>query len=73
MYETYEGPRYIVGHAVTLALVGMSAMVSGFMWWYLDRKNRNRRAGREDEKVAGMSDEQIDELGDESPRFIYVI
>jgi hypothetical protein len=29
--------------------------------------------GAEDNKFAGLSDEEIDELGDRSPRYIYTI
>lgn len=73
LYPTAEGPRFVKGHAVSLALVGMSSVLFAFMSWYLSQKNRRRERGEEDEKVANMSESEIDELGDASPRYIFTI
>lgn len=71
LYPTDDSPRFVTGHAVTLALLVLSAVVSGVLWYSFVRINKLRRAGREDEKVQGMTEEEIDELGDESPRYFY--
>lgn len=39
----------------------------------LSRENSHRREGKEDARIANMSDEEIEELGDASPRFVYTI
>ncbi|KAL4995567.1 histidine phosphatase superfamily [Aspergillus recurvatus] len=69
LYKTEEGPRYVRGNAVTLALVGFAGIVYGIMWAYYLWKNKRRDQGLEDEKVAGKTDEEIEEMGDMSPRF----
>ena len=56
---------------MTLALVAMSAIVYGVMSVYFENANKRRMRGDEDAKVAGLSDEEVDELGDRSPRFMY--
>ncbi|KAF9884464.1 hypothetical protein FE257_001725 [Aspergillus nanangensis] len=71
LYKTNEAPRFVRGNAVTLALVGFAGIVYGLMWVYYRQKNQRRAQGHEDEKVAGMTDEEIEEMGDKSPRFIY--
>jgi len=73
LYPTNEGPRYIPGHAVTLALVGFAVILLGAISAYFSAINRKRMRGEEDEKVSGMSDEEIDELGDRSPRYLYTV
>ncbi|CAO1598861.1 hypothetical protein XANCAGTX0491_002616 [Xanthoria calcicola] len=73
LYPSSEGPRFIRGHSVTLAMVGMANVIFAFMSWYLSRQNERRRRGDEDAKVANMSEDEIVELGDESPRFVYTI
>ncbi|PYH45334.1 putative MFS transporter [Aspergillus saccharolyticus JOP 1030-1] len=73
LYKTEEAPRYVRGNAVTLALVGFAGVVYGLMWWYYHYKNKRRQQGLEDDRVAGMTDEAIEELGDRSPRFVYSI
>jgi len=62
-----------MGHSVTIAMVGYAACLFAFMSFYFSRVNKGRRAGKEDHKVEGMSEEQINELGDRSPRFMYTV
>ncbi|KAL4782701.1 histidine phosphatase superfamily [Aspergillus varians] len=69
LYKTEEGPRYVRGNAVTLAMVGFAGIVYGIMWVYYGWKNKQRDQGLEDHKIAGMTDEEIEEMGDMSPRF----
>lgn len=73
LYKTNEAPRYVRGHAVTLSLVAFAILVYSSMSLVLSRENSRRREGKEDTKIANMSDEEIEELGDASPRFVYTI
>ncbi|MCJ1258782.1 hypothetical protein MMC24_006615 [Lignoscripta atroalba] len=73
LYETRDAPRYVKGHAVTLALVGFAAGVYGFMWWYFAAENKRREEGKEDATIEGMAEEEIAELGDRNPRFRFTI
>ncbi|KAF2144653.1 uncharacterized protein K452DRAFT_325167 [Aplosporella prunicola CBS 121167] len=73
LYPKAEGPRYTRGLAVTLAMVGMACVCYAFMWWWYAKANERRAAGKEDYKVEGMAQEDIDELGDRNPRFVYTI
>ncbi|PWY83454.1 phosphoglycerate mutase-like protein [Aspergillus heteromorphus CBS 117.55] len=69
LYKTDEAPRYVRGNAVTLSLVGFAGSIYGLMWWYYHMKNKRREQGLEDDKVAGLTEEEIEEMGDRSPRF----
>lgn len=73
LYPTAEGPKYLKGHAVTLGMVSMATLIYGFMWWILARRNAYRREGKGHEEFVNMSEEEIAELGDASPRFIYTV
>ncbi|KAL8654294.1 MAG: hypothetical protein Q9226_003494 [Calogaya cf. arnoldii] len=73
LYPSSEGSRFIRGHAVTLAMVGMANVIFAFMSWYLSKQNDRRRRGEEDAKVANMSEDEVAELGDKSPRFVYTV
>lgn len=59
------------GHTVTLALVAFACAAYGGLWWHFATANARRARGEEDARVAGMTAEEVDELGDESPRFVY--
>ncbi|KAL1601694.1 hypothetical protein SLS60_006609 [Paraconiothyrium brasiliense] len=73
LYPAKEGPRFIRGHAVTLSMVAFASIVYAFMWFYFSHVNARRSRGEEDHKIQGMSDDEIKELGDDSPRFVYTI
>ncbi|KAL8701304.1 MAG: hypothetical protein Q9201_004975 [Fulgogasparrea decipioides] len=73
LYPGTEGPRFVRGHAVSLALVGMSSIIFAFMSWYLSKKNDRRRRGEEDGRITGMSESEIAELGDKSPRYVFTV
>lgn len=72
IYPTREGPRFIRGHAITLAMVGMATCIYIFMLTYLKRVNKQRAEGKIKPEHEGLSEDELAELGDESPRFRYV-
>ncbi|KAM0321913.1 hypothetical protein ACHAQA_009810 [Verticillium albo-atrum] len=73
IYGSADGPRYIRGHATTLAMVSMATCIYAFMWWYLQRQNKRRDSGEVSAKHRDLSEDELAELGDESPRFRYTI
>ena len=54
-------------------MVSMATCIYVFMWTYLARVNRQRAAGKIEKKHEGLNEEELAELGDDSPRFRYVI
>lgn len=72
LYPAEDGPRYVKGHAITMGMLIFGVVSFLFMWIYYVIVNKRRADGKEDYKVQGLSDEEIDELGDRSPRFVYV-
>jgi hypothetical protein len=70
---TAEGPRYIRGNAISLSLVGMSSLVYAFLWFWLSRENKKREEGGVLPRHRGLGEDDLAELGDESPRFRYTI
>ncbi|KAJ2901406.1 putative major facilitator superfamily transporter [Zalerion maritima] len=73
IYPTADSPRYIKGHAITLALVAMTSILYAFMTWYYYWMNGRRDEGVVPRKQQEMSEEELEELGDDSCRFRYTI
>ncbi|KAK5061222.1 hypothetical protein LTR84_007764 [Exophiala bonariae] len=71
LYKTNEGPRYTRGHAVSLAMVAMATIFYSILWAYFIAENKRRNAGKRDGKIAGKTEEEIAEMGDENPRFMF--
>jgi hypothetical protein len=52
-------------------MVAMAAVVYAVMGVYFSARNKSRQGGKEDAKVAGKTEEEIAEMGDESPRYMF--
>ncbi|KAI1835349.1 hypothetical protein DTO006G1_8286 [Penicillium roqueforti] len=73
LYPNSEGPRFVRGNAVTLAMVGFAGVVYGVMWVSYRVINKRRAQGLEDDKISSLSEQAIQEMGDRNPRFLYSI
>jgi hypothetical protein len=73
LYPTNEGPRYVHGHTVTLCLVAWAVVVYGVMSFHFARLNRQRAAIGDDSTAVGLNKEEIEELGDRNPRYVYTL
>ncbi|TWU75896.1 hypothetical protein ED733_005900 [Metarhizium rileyi] len=73
IYPKPDGPRYIRGHAVCLGMVGMGTAIYGFLWFWYWRENGKREKGLTKEEYRHMGEDELMELGDDSPRFRYMI
>ncbi|KAM3421949.1 putative transporter [Cercospora zeina] len=71
LYPSSEGPRYLKGHGVTMALVALGTVLYGIMYAYFTRENKVRAAGRRDAVTQGMTEEESLALGDENPKFVF--
>ncbi|KAI1456080.1 DNA-repair protein rad2 [Annulohypoxylon moriforme] len=69
IYPSTAGPRYITGNAVSLSLVGMSTCLYVILWFWFARENRKRDEEPLKPIHEGLSEDELAELGDESPRF----
>jgi hypothetical protein len=50
-----------------------AVVVYAFMSMWFTKANSRRRQGLEDERISGMSHDEINEMGDRNPRFVYTI
>lgn len=74
IYRTKDSPRFFVGHGVVLAYLVLwlfgGSIVTRFL---LARENKKRARGERDGWVEGQSEEQLHELGDKRPDFMYTL
>ncbi|KIH88118.1 MFS transporter [Sporothrix brasiliensis 5110] len=71
VYPAAEGPRYVKGHAISLAMGAFAVVTYGLVWAYYVYENKQRTAGKRDARISGLTDDQVRELGDKSPHFIF--
>jgi len=53
-------------------MVAMASLIYAFFWWWYARENERRARGEEDQKLEGKTEEEVLEMGDDSPRFVYM-
>jgi hypothetical protein len=56
-----------------MGLLALGAAIYAGMSLYFSFVNKRRRDGLENEAVEGLTSDEIEELGDRSPRYIYTI
>ena len=54
-----------------MAMVAFAIACYAILWAYLSMLNSRRERGEEDHLMEGKSEEEVAEMGDESPRFRY--
>ncbi|PHH71425.1 hypothetical protein CDD83_5204 [Cordyceps sp. RAO-2017] len=72
IYPKEDAPRYVRGHAITLAMVAMGTAIYGLMWLWFRRENRRREREPLAEEHRRMKEDELEELGDDSPRYRYM-
>ncbi|KAL4881806.1 putative MFS transporter [Aspergillus karnatakaensis] len=72
LYPATEGPRYIKGHAISLAMGAFAVVSFGSVWAYYLWENKQRKDGKREGVVDALTEDELKELGDRSPRFIFV-
>lgn len=72
IYISKDGPRYLPGHGIVFSYMFLflfgGSVVTHFL---LERENKLRRAGKRDHWIEGKTEQEIRDLGDLRPDFIY--
>ncbi|PYH42884.1 MFS general substrate transporter [Aspergillus saccharolyticus JOP 1030-1] len=72
IYRTEDAPRFYPGHGVVLGyLVVFLLGGSVVQYLLLRRENRRRVRGERDYRLEGLGAEEVEELGDQRPGFLY--
>jgi hypothetical protein len=71
LYASKDAPKYYTAYGVSIAALCVSVAIFSFMSWYYRNVNRNRRQGKEDWKLEGKTEKEVEEMGDDSPRYVY--
>jgi MFS family permease len=74
IYRQKDKPRFFLGHGVVLAYLALflfgGSIITRFM---LVAENKKRMAGKRDHWVEGKSEQEVLEMGDQKPNFLYML
>jgi hypothetical protein len=70
IYRAEDAPRFVVGHSVALAYTLISACLTGFIWFYLNRQNNKKE---EEQPGSGIVGGAGGLKGDADPRWRFML
>ncbi|KAF1945416.1 MFS general substrate transporter [Clathrospora elynae] len=74
IYRSKDKPRFLLGHGVVLAYLTLWLLGGSIVTrTLLSRENKKRRQGARDAWVEGKSEQEIQEMGDQRPDFLYTL
>ncbi|KAF1971395.1 MFS nicotinic acid transporter-like protein Tna1 [Bimuria novae-zelandiae CBS 107.79] len=74
IYRAKDAPRFFVGHGVVLAYMALWLFGGSVMTRFLlARENKKRARGERDGWAEGKSEDQVHEMGDMRPDFMYML
>lgn len=74
IYRARDKPRYFLGHGVVLAYLALFLLGGSFVTrMMLVAENKKRMSGKRDVWVEGKNEQEIQEMGDQKPDFLYML
>ncbi|PPJ57191.1 hypothetical protein CBER1_07009 [Cercospora berteroae] len=72
LYPDKNSQRYLSGHGVVLGYLAVCLLGGNIATnFLLEAENKKRRSGKKDHLIEGKSEEEIEDMGDKVPSFIY--
>jgi len=73
LYEGRFRPRFIPGYSATIGMLLFAMCVHSALWFHMKKKNDRKLAGLEDWRMEGKTEEEINEMGEHNPRYLYTL
>lgn len=73
LYTTADAPEYMAGYGATIGLLTLGIAIYLSLHLYFRYMNKRKLAGKEDWRMEGKTEEEIAEMGEDNPRYLYTI
>jgi len=73
LYTDEYSPRYIPGYSAAIGMLLFAMVVHTTLYFHLKKKNKRKLAGDEDWRMEGKTEEEINEMGEHNPRYLYTL
>ena len=73
LFSSATMPRYIPGYAATIGMLVLAFCIHLAVHLHFKNKNKRKLAGQEDWRIEGKTEEEINEMGEHNPRYLYTI
>lgn len=73
LFSTGTGPQFVPGYSTSIGTLTLGMLLSSTLCLWYRRQNKQRRAGKQAWKMEGKTPEEVAEMGDKSPLYMYTI
>jgi hypothetical protein len=73
LYSADMAPRFTAGYGATIGLLALGIAIYVALHLYFRMKNQRKLSGKEDWRMEGKTEEEIAEMGEDNPRYVYTI
>ncbi|CAO2650158.1 Nn.00g014500.m01.CDS01 [Neocucurbitaria sp. VM-36] len=73
LYSNDYAPTYFPGYGATIGLLALGISIYVSLYLYFRWMNKRKLEGKEDWRIEGKSEEEIAEMGEDNPRYLYTI
>lgn len=73
LFSSSYGPTYYPGYGATIGLLAVGLCIYTTLYLWFRNANKRKRGGMEDWRMDGLSEEEVMELGEHNPRYMYTI
>lgn len=73
LYSSATAPTYKPGYGATIGLLTLGIAIYTALHLYFRMKNKKKMSGQEDWRIEGKTEEEIAEMGEDNPRYLYTI
>jgi MFS family permease len=71
LFSNSQAPAYRPGYGASIGMLVFAAAIHAIVYFYFKNQNRRKLLGKEDWRIEGKTEEEISEMGEHNPRYLY--
>ena len=73
LFSNANAPTYYPGYGASIGLLVLGVILYTSLHFWYRNQNKRKVEGKEDYRMEGLSEEEINELGEHNPRYLYTL
>lgn len=73
LFSSNDEPHYRPGYAATIGMLFLAVCIHTTVYLHFRRLNKRKLSGQEDWRMEGKTEEEIAEMGEHNPRYLYTL
>ncbi|KXJ87475.1 major facilitator superfamily domain-containing protein [Microdochium bolleyi] len=71
LFSNATAPTFVPGYAASIGMLALAFCIHLYVHLHFKRMNKRKLEGKEDWRIEGKSEEEIAEMGEDNPRYMY--